>query len=111
MVATRMPHEDAFQYVQARRFCVAPNSNFQRQIEAYEDIHRASLSMAHFNQRVDGQQENGERRARRKRTESSQQDAGDTGDSEDEELKERNLLAQRRRNDDADQMARYIGDT
>lgn len=46
MTTCGMSHDDAFQYVQARRFCISPNQNFQHQIEAYQHIHEARLQVA-----------------------------------------------------------------
>jgi hypothetical protein len=41
-------HEDAFNHVQSRRFCASPNTNFKRQIEAYESINQATVAMAKY---------------------------------------------------------------
>ncbi|SCV72319.1 BQ2448_3856 [Microbotryum intermedium] len=46
MVKHGLTHEDAFQFVQSRRFCVAPRVEFQHQIEAYAPIYMASQTMA-----------------------------------------------------------------
>jgi hypothetical protein len=46
MVSCNLSNEEAFQYVQARRFCVSPNLSFQHQIEEFEPIYRASLAIA-----------------------------------------------------------------
>ncbi|SGZ08862.1 BQ5605_C030g10821 [Microbotryum silenes-dioicae] len=45
MVKHGLTHEDAFQFVQSRRFCVAPRLGFQHQIEAYAPIFMASQTM------------------------------------------------------------------
>ena len=73
MTAHNMTHDDAFQYVQARRFCISPNANFQHQIEAYQHIYEATLQIANdplINARSNAQ-------VRRKRSDSD--DEGDHG--------------------------------
>lgn len=55
MCALNIPHEDAFNYVQARRFCVSPNPGFHHQIEAYQHIWEAMQQSAtdpNLNQRT-----------------------------------------------------------
>lgn len=106
MTALDLPHDEAFQYVQNRRFCVSPNLNFQRQIEAYESIHKASLAMAQYriDDSIDDIRKGGEGFNRRKRPSSLD---GDAEHEIDEEVRQRNLQAQKRRNDDGDEEARY----
>jgi len=72
MTAFNLSQEEAFQYVQARRFCISPNLGFQHQLEAYQHIHEASVAIS--NDLLAGQR-NG---ARRKRCESD--------DDEDDEM-------------------------
>ena len=62
--------EKAFDHVQARRFCISPNQNFQHQLEAYQYIQQAALSIA-------GDRAAGARPAevRRKRADDSEDEA------------------------------------
>ncbi|KAM0751554.1 phosphatases II [Meredithblackwellia eburnea MCA 4105] len=46
MCKTSLSHEDAFMFVQSRRFCIAPRVEFQHQLEAYGPIFMASQMMA-----------------------------------------------------------------
>jgi serine/threonine/tyrosine-interacting protein len=46
MQAFDVTQEKAFEHVQARRFCIAPNQNFSRQLEAFQHIHEASLAIS-----------------------------------------------------------------
>ncbi|GAA5830927.1 hypothetical protein JCM11251_005081 [Rhodosporidiobolus azoricus] len=46
MMKTGLTHEDAFQFVQARRFCVAPRTEFIHQLEAYRPIILATQAVA-----------------------------------------------------------------
>ncbi|GAA5969055.1 hypothetical protein JCM8115_000290 [Rhodotorula mucilaginosa] len=46
MIKTGLGHEDAFAFVQARRFCVAPRTEFVHQLEAYRPIIMASQAVA-----------------------------------------------------------------
>ncbi|GAA6004056.1 uncharacterized protein JCM10292_005858 [Rhodotorula paludigena] len=46
MIKTGLTHEDAFAFVQARRFCVAPRTEFVHQLEAYRPIVLASQAVA-----------------------------------------------------------------
>jgi serine/threonine/tyrosine-interacting protein len=46
MCTQSLSTEDAFQYVQARRFCISPNQGFQHQIEAYQHIYEAAKQSA-----------------------------------------------------------------
>ncbi|BGO89040.1 hypothetical protein NBRC10512_001905 [Rhodotorula toruloides] len=46
MLKTGLTHEDAFTFVQARRFCVAPRTEFVHQLEAYRPIIMASQAVA-----------------------------------------------------------------
>jgi hypothetical protein len=46
MCTQNLSTEDAFQYVQARRFCISPNQGFQHQIEAYQHIYEAAQQCA-----------------------------------------------------------------
>lgn len=82
MTSLSVSHDEAFQHVQNRRFCVSPNLGFLRQLEAYEPIYRANLSMLQAKaqrQAAGGADENGSGSgsSRRKRE-----------DEEDEELEE-----------------------
>ncbi len=45
MSSFNLPQEEAFQYLQARRFCISPNLGFQHQLEAFQHIHEAKLAM------------------------------------------------------------------
>ena len=38
MIKTGLGHEDAFAFVQARRFCVAPRTEFVHQLEVGPDL-------------------------------------------------------------------------
>lgn len=78
MVTLNISNDDAFQYVQNRRFCISPNLNFQRQIEAYESIHQASMSMMAYAQQQDGPPVNGSsaQSGRRKRADSDADENG-----------------------------------
>lgn len=113
MMTFNVTHEEAFLHVQARRFCASPNANFQRQIEAYEDIHSASLAMTNLANAQSGNNGirangNGHSANRRKR-----EAATDLDDNEeiDEDLKERNLHAQRkRRGSDDEQEHSFAGE-
>ena len=107
MTSLNLPHDEAFQYVQGRRFCVSPNLNFQRQIEAYESIHKASLTMAPSGDGITrtlgvgvGKGANGANRRKR-------MDPVRDGDEDDvdDELRDRNIQAQRRKNADGDNEA------
>ncbi|GAA6055509.1 hypothetical protein JCM3770_006295 [Rhodotorula araucariae] len=46
MIKTGLTHDDAFAFVQARRFCVAPRTEFVHQLEAYRPIILASQAVA-----------------------------------------------------------------
>ncbi|KAI5478966.1 hypothetical protein MNV49_004369 [Pseudohyphozyma bogoriensis] len=46
MCKADLTHEDAFLFVQGRRFCVAPRVEFQHQLEAYKPIFMASAAMS-----------------------------------------------------------------
>ncbi|KAK4049770.1 hypothetical protein OIO90_005351 [Microbotryomycetes sp. JL221] len=46
MCKTGLSHEDAFQFVQSRRFCVSPRVEFQHQIQAYGPIFMARQAMS-----------------------------------------------------------------
>lgn len=46
MIKTGLTHEDAFAFLQARRFCVAPRTEFVHQLEAYRPIIMASQAVA-----------------------------------------------------------------
>lgn len=99
MTTFNVSHEEAFLHVQSRRFCASPNPSFQRQIEAYEDIHTASLEMTKYahthagdNSMNNGQ--NAQTAHRRKRDSGTEMD---DDEENDEDLRERNLHAQRKR--------------
>lgn len=47
MCKADLSHDDAFLFVQSRRFCVAPRVEFQHQLEAYKPIYNASQTMAY----------------------------------------------------------------
>ncbi|GAA5879258.1 hypothetical protein JCM16303_003141 [Sporobolomyces ruberrimus] len=46
MMKTSLTYEDAFSFVQARRFCVSPRIEFVRQLEAYRPILLANQAVA-----------------------------------------------------------------
>ncbi|GAA5906603.1 hypothetical protein JCM8208_000494 [Rhodotorula glutinis] len=46
MIKTGLNHEDAFAFVQSRRFCVAPRTEFVHQLEAYRPMVLAAQTMA-----------------------------------------------------------------
>lgn len=76
MCQLALPHDEAFAYVQQRRFCVSPNQGFHHQIEAYQHIWEAMQqagSDSYLNQRSDD--------ARRKRS-SGMDDDEDDADAE-----------------------------
>ena len=102
---TRMncTHEEAFQYVQNRRFCVSPNMGFQRQIEAYESIHKAIQAVAQAGplNGGNGSENGGAVRIMHRRKRGADEEGVDQ-DEADEELRERNLHAQRKRRDPDD---------
>lgn len=105
MVTFDTTHEEAFSHVQSRRFCVSPNTNFQRQIEAYEDIHKASLAMANYSRQADAVV------VPRRKRDDLLEDGTDGDDDDDEELKERNLHAQRkRRGSEEEEYHHYAGE-
>jgi hypothetical protein len=106
MMTFNVSHEEAFVHVQNRRFCAAPNTNFQRQIEAYEDIHSASLAMAKY--AFGDQSATTLPLNRRKRGDA---DGNGEEEDEDEELRERNLHAQRKRKgSEEDEVHHYRGE-
>lgn len=115
MMTFNVTHEEAYLHVQARRFCASPNLNFQRQIDAFEDIHEASLAMTqHAKQlQANGTAEaclngHGNAAARRKRGAAADDDGKEDGD---EDLQERNLHAQRkRRGSDHEGVHHYMGE-
>lgn len=46
MLKTGLSHEDAFAFVQARRFCVAPRTEFVHQLEVrYDKLHPGLRAM------------------------------------------------------------------
>ncbi|GAA6000686.1 hypothetical protein JCM10207_004609 [Rhodosporidiobolus poonsookiae] len=73
MTKTNLTHEDAFQFVQARRFCVAPRTEFVHQIEAYRPIFQASQAVA-----ADAGAQAGQRARRRGRDDDDSDENGDT---------------------------------
>lgn len=88
-------HEDAFNHVQSRRFCASPNTNFKRQIEAYESINAAMVAIAQHS--TDGQQDTSMLRRKRDEDDHATDEMGDVlnsrkrrdmVDSDDEEMGE-----------------------
>ncbi|GAA5973698.1 hypothetical protein JCM11641_005085 [Rhodosporidiobolus odoratus] len=73
MIKTGLTHEDAFQFVQARRFCVAPRTEFIHQLEAYGPILQASQAVA-----ADSGAQSGQRARRRGRDDGDEDAAGDS---------------------------------
>ncbi|GAA5877648.1 hypothetical protein JCM1840_004965 [Sporobolomyces johnsonii] len=71
MIKTRLTHEDAFAFVQARRFCVAPRTEFVHQLEAYRPIILASQAVA-----ADRGAQTGQRARRRGRDDSDEDEDG-----------------------------------
>ncbi|KAL8279330.1 hypothetical protein RQP46_008367 [Phenoliferia psychrophenolica] len=76
MCKTNLSHEDAFMFVQSRRFCVAPRVEFQHQLEAYGPIFQAGQTMAGDAGAQAGQ------RARRRGREDEDEDEDGTGDND-----------------------------
>ncbi|GAA6038510.1 hypothetical protein JCM8097_004605 [Rhodosporidiobolus ruineniae] len=75
MIKTGLTHEDAFAFVQARRFCVAPRTEFIHQLEAYRPIILASQAVA-----ADRNAQAGQRANRRGRDDDDDEDEnGDSG--------------------------------
>ena len=114
MMTFNVTHEEAFLHVQARRFCASPNVKFQRQIEAYEDIHSASLAMTNYaNARPgnnNGEDANGDGQSAHRRKRDPVTDLDDNEET-DEDLRERNMHAQRkRRGSDDDQEHLFAGE-
>lgn len=117
MMTFNVTHEEAYLHVQARRFCASPNLNFQRQIDAFEDIHGASLAMTEHAkqlQQANASSDSGfnaltQSATRRKRGTAA--DGDEDGDDADEDLQERNLHAQRkRRGSDEEEVHHYVGE-
>ncbi|GAA5972088.1 hypothetical protein JCM3765_001288 [Sporobolomyces pararoseus] len=78
MMKTSLTYEDAFAFVQARRFCVSPRIEFVRQLEAYRPILLANQAIGSDRNAVQGQQ----RARRRGREDDEDQDEEDgEGDS------------------------------
>lgn len=113
MTTFNVSHEEAFLHVQSRRFCASPNLSFQRQIEAYEDIHTASLEMTKYAQTYPGDEAMStglgpQHASRRKRDSGTEMD---DDEENDEDLRERNLHAQRkRRGSDEDEEHSFMGE-
>ncbi|GAA5862546.1 hypothetical protein JCM8547_002099 [Rhodosporidiobolus lusitaniae] len=74
MIRTGLTHEDAFAFVQARRFCVAPRTEFVHQLEAYRPIILASQAVA-----ADAGAQAGQRARRRGREDDDEDENGDSG--------------------------------
>lgn len=89
MATFHVTQEKAFDHVQARRFCISPNQNFQHQLEAYQYIQQAAMSIA-----TDKNAGSRPADVRRKRAD----------DSEDEAELERTLDAAHRYRDDPDEI-------
>lgn len=113
MMTFNVTHEEAFLHVQARRFCASPNVSFQRQIEAYEDIHSASLAMTNYaktNPHEQAKVAQGEAQSTNRRKRDFALDMDDEEEI-DEDLKERNLHAQRkRRGSDEEEEHSFVGE-
>lgn len=100
MTKFNVSHEEAFLHVQSRRFCINPNLNFQRQMDAYEDIHSASLAMTQYMAKIQANgRPNGSAsmQATHRRKRDTETDSGDETLQIDEDLRDRNLHAQRKR--------------
>ncbi|GAA5936903.1 uncharacterized protein JCM15063_000096 [Sporobolomyces koalae] len=69
MMKTGLTHEDAFAFVQARRFCVAPRTEFVHQLEAYRPILLANEAVA-----ADRNAQTGQRARRRGRDDEDDDD-------------------------------------
>lgn len=67
---TSLTYEDAFAFVQARRFCVSPRIEFVRQLEAYRPILLANQAVAMDR----NAQPSGQQRARRRGREDDEDD-------------------------------------
>ncbi|GAA6009877.1 hypothetical protein JCM11491_000849 [Sporobolomyces phaffii] len=78
MMKTSLSYEDAFAFVQARRFCVSPRIEFVRQLEAYRPILLASQTVA-----ADRNAQAGQRPRRRMREEDEEDDTGGGGQGMD----------------------------
>ncbi|GAA5928618.1 hypothetical protein JCM3775_004583 [Rhodotorula graminis] len=76
MIKTGLNHEDAFAFVQSRRFCVAPRTEFVHQLEAYRPMVLAAQTMA-----ADQGAQAGQRTNRRGRDDDDEE--GEGGDSAD----------------------------
>ncbi|GAA5916420.1 hypothetical protein JCM6882_001556 [Rhodosporidiobolus microsporus] len=76
MIKTGLTHEDAFQFVQARRFCVAPRTEFIHQLEAYRPIILATQAVA-----ADRNAQAGQRARRRGRDDEDDDEQDENGDS------------------------------
>ena len=74
---TSLTYEDAFAFVQARRFCVSPRIEFVRQLEAYRPILLANQAIGSDRNAVQGQQ----RARRRGWEEEDEEDEDGEGDS------------------------------
>ncbi|BGP13312.1 hypothetical protein JCM10213_001501 [Rhodosporidiobolus nylandii] len=72
MIETGLNHEDAFAFVQARRFCVAPRTEFVHQLEAYRPIILATQAVA-----ADSNAQAGQRARRRGREDDDDDEEGD----------------------------------
>lgn len=77
MMKTSLTYEDAFAFVQARRFCVSPRIEFVRQLEAYRPILLANQAVA-----ADRNAQSGHRARRRGREDDD--DGDDENATEDQ---------------------------
>ncbi|GAA5837473.1 hypothetical protein JCM3766R1_000457 [Sporobolomyces carnicolor] len=77
MMKTSLTYEDAFAFVQARRFCVSPRIEFVRQLEAYRPILLANQAVA-----ADRNAQSGQRARRRGREDDD--DGDDENATEDQ---------------------------
>ncbi|KAG0142075.1 hypothetical protein CROQUDRAFT_663019 [Cronartium quercuum f. sp. fusiforme G11] len=68
MAKYNMSSDDAFQFVQTRRFCVSPNMAFIHQLDAYEPICQARRAMAQY------ASDPSNRNSRRKRADSPEEE-------------------------------------
>ncbi|ORY90920.1 protein-tyrosine phosphatase-like protein [Leucosporidium creatinivorum] len=82
MCKSGLSHEDAFTFVQSRRFCVAPRTEFQHQLEAYGPIFAANQTMA-----ADAGAQAGQRARRRGREDEDEDEGmGESGMDMDREI-------------------------
>lgn len=79
MCAMNASHEEAFNHVQSRRFCASPNTNFKRQIEAYESINAAMVAMAQYSGQA-GLDDSDQAQAQARRRKRGHEDADHLGE-------------------------------